>query len=282
MRWNILVVLTVFFIILIVAPFSRAADVNVSAEDKASACLNASVMEMNDLLHNGMAITRLNDSYAEASNLYSAQVVLKEQQKPYDFSLVLPYCDQIKSAHDLALDVQDQFVALQIFYNTSIVSGMNTNSIDSKIEEIKTEISNERYEKVKPLIDAAYEEINNAKSSNTALSLFYNTTTGGISYFFKKNWKILTTVALILIVILVAYRIKIMKWMVQKKIKKLELRKQTIKELIMRTQKDYFEKGMLSEGTYSIRTKKFAELMRDIERQVPLLQEELARLERRR
>ena len=50
----------------------------------------------------------------------------------------------------------------------------------------------------------------------------------------------------------------------------------------MNVQKDYFQYGKIAEGEYNIKTKKFAELIRDIDRQVPLMQEELAKLNRTR
>ena len=43
----------------------------------------------------------------------------------------------------------------------------------------------------------------------------------------------------------------------------------------MSTQKQYFEGGNLSESSYTIRTKSFAEMIRDIDRQIPLLQEKM-------
>ena len=70
--------------------------------------------------------------------------------------------------------------------------------------------------------------------------------------------------------------------LIKGKIRKLELRKKTIKTLISNTQKDYFERGNLSEGNYNIRTKKFGELILDIERQLPLLNEGLAKLDKKK
>jgi hypothetical protein len=46
----------------------------------------------------------------------------------------------------------------------------------------------------------------------------------------------------------------------------------------MQCQKNYFQFGTLPEGEYNIKIKKYAELVRDIDRQIPLLQEEMAKL----
>ena len=47
----------------------------------------------------------------------------------------------------------------------------------------------------------------------------------------------------------------------------------------MKTQREYFNEGSISEGTFNIKIKKLAELVRDIERQIPLLQEGLAKID---
>ena len=44
---------------------------------------------------------------------------------------------------------------------------------------------------------------------------------------------------------------------------------------MQKTQKEYFQKGSLSESGYQIRSKNFADLVRDIDRQIPLLEEKL-------
>jgi len=98
--------------------------------------------------------------------------------------------------------------------------------------------------------------------------------------FVINNWKILSSLAIVIIVFLLIYRIKISIWLVNRKMEALKLRKKTIKELVMQTQKDYFQYGKMPEGEYNIKTKKFAELVRDIDRQIPLLQEQLAKLEK--
>ena len=55
----------------------------------------------------------------------------------------------------------------------------------------------------------------------------------------------------------------------------MERRRENITRLISEAQKQYFEKGEMSEIRYYVRTKKYAELIRDINRQIPLLKEKL-------
>ena len=85
-------------------------------------------------------------------------------------------------------------------------------------------------------------------------------------------------IAVLFIVYLVT-KSRIEKFLIKRKIKKLGIEERVLKELIAKTQKDYFEKGTVSEGNYNIKMKKFSELIRDIHREVPLLKEELEKRE---
>jgi len=126
------------------------------------------------------------------------------------------------------------------------------------------------------LINDAYEKAIELKASATALNLFYKTTTRSIKTFFSENWKYLAGIIICIILFYFIFRKKIYVWMIKRKIERLEFRKNVIKNLIKKTQREYFSEGKMSEGIFNIKTKKFAELIRDIERQIPLLQESIA------
>lgn len=248
-------------------------------EEQAILCLNESKTLMDKMINDNFSVTRINDSLKKIYPLYDAQRILKEKGGKYDFSIIIPYCLDIENVSRNAYESRDEYNALIKFYKESVTQQMNTSNIDSIIKEIEKEIRNERYEKARPLIDNAYEEIVNVKTSSTALSLFYSSTTRNLKDFFIDNWLIIVISLIVLVILFIVYKRTIAKWWIKKKISNLEVRKNTIKELIMKTQKDYFEKGSISDGSYSIRTKKFSELIRDIERQIPLLREELARVD---
>lgn len=275
-----ILILVSIFLCLISAISAATPVTNATTRGEAELCLNDSQVIMNQMISSGFNVLRVNDSLKQAQLLYNSQVVLLDKKMRYDFSPVITYCNEIKTIRELSISARDEFNALVVFYNDSVVPGMNTQSIDLLMNETRDEIKNERYEKVKPLVDSAYNEIINVKSSYTAVNIFIDSTTKSFSKFFMKNWKSISTILVILIILFLVYRLRIMKYLLSRQIQNLELRKKTIKELIMKTQKDYFEFGKISEGEYNIKTKKFAELVRDIDRQIPLLREELVRLER--
>jgi hypothetical protein len=248
------------------------------SENEANLCLNKSIEIKSQMTTEGFNVLRVNDTIKEAQAYFNSQLILKEKKKSYSFSKVEEYCKSIEEIHKNALDARDSFNALILFYNTSVVPGMNTSTIDGLITEIKDGIRNERYEETLGLIDKTYDEISNVKAAYTALNAILQNTTRGLKSFFLKNWKTIIISLIVVIVLLIIYRIKIMRWILSRRIEKLKIRKKTIKELIMQIQADYFQYGKIAEGEYNIKTKKFAELIRDIDRQMPLLQEQLIKL----
>jgi hypothetical protein len=261
---------------------SSADSSNETIKNQSLICLNESYTVMHDMSVAGFNVIRVNDSIKQAQLLYNSQQVLFEKKAKYDFSSIIDYCIEIKNIQLNATFARDEFNALLVFYNSSIVEGMNTASIDKILNEIRDEIKNERYEKVKPLVDSAYNEIINVKSSYTALNVFIDSTTRSFARFLKENAIAIIVTILVLAILFFTFRIRILKWILSRKIMYLELRKKTIKELVMKTQKDYFERGTMAEGEYNIKVKKFAELIRDIDRQIPLLREDLIKLEKKK
>lgn len=260
---------------------SAATNVTKVNQTDAALCINDSRLIMDQIGLAGYNVLRVNDSLRQAVALYDSQVISMEKKKNFDFAIVIPYCDAIKKINDDFITAKDEFSALLQFYNDSLVKGENTASVDVMIAGIRDEITNERYENVKGLTDKTYSEIISVQSSNTALNIFLDSTTMTLSSFFSKNWKVIVTILVLAIFGFLIYRIKILKWIAQRKMDDLYLRKSTLKELMMKTQKDYFQLGKIAEGEYNIKTKKFAELIRDIDRQIPLLKEEIIKLERK-
>jgi len=276
-----IVLIGVINILFFLTFFSAQENANVSLESKAAECIQESLELYSELEESNFSILRINDSINEMKSLYEAQIILKEEKKENDFSLILPYCEEIRELRDNAFVSGDELLVLLQFYNDSLNEEMNTSSIDLIIDEIKREIFNERYEKISSLIDSGYEEIVNVKSEHTTLNLFYKTTTRGMKIFLEDNWIYILSVLGVLIFFILIYKAAISKWIIKRKIHYLEIKKQTIKGLIKTLQKNYFEKGTMSERDYTTKTEKFTELIRDLNRQIPLLREAFVKIERK-
>lgn len=275
----LMLALLAFFIIMCSARSSAyiiAEEQNLTSEQKAELCIEESKMIIEWLVEAGFGTEKLNDTLVQTETIYDGLVSKRKK----DFSPVISSCEDIKIAKELAFKSKDEFEALLKFYNESITKDMNSSKVEMLIKQIKNEIESERYEKVGELVDSAYEEIIEIKSSYTALNIFKDYTAGLFYLVFVKHWKGVLILAVFSAALLFIYKIKITKWIIENKIESLDVRRKTLKNLIKDTQKEYFEYGNLPEGAYNIRTKKFAEMIRDIDRQIPLLREELAKLER--
>jgi hypothetical protein len=281
MKNNLLLILFIFMSVLLLnGVFSIIVTSPASLLEKnASICLNESKIIMNDMVSQGFNVQRVNDTLKEATLIYNSQVILQSRKMNYDFSLVLNYCNEIKKIKSSSIEAKDQFDALVQFRNNTDLPSSSSVKLNGMIQEISDEIQNERYENVPEMVQKVYDEISAVRASSTFTTVLYQNTTKNLLIHFKKNWRWEVPLATIVIIFLIIYRIRISKWIIFRKIERLKVRKKTIKELMMETQKSYFQYAKIPEGEYNIKTKKFAELIRDIDRQIPLLQEELARLD---
>lgn len=256
-----------------------AAEENLTLKEQAEGCLGDSEKIMNELIESGFNINKVNDTLAVASELYKAQSS-KLRVKDSDFSFVLNYCGEIEETRETAYVARDEFDALVKFYNEAFDE--NVSVIDEMIYEIENEIETERYEKVSPLVEQTYEKISEVQAEQTALRAFYEGTTKGLKRFFERNWiSILISIGVAFILFLVYLR-TVSVWIIKRKIRGLEFRKEKILDIIRSAQREYFQDGKLSEGIFNIKTKKLAELIRDIDRQIPMLREKLARFEKKK
>jgi hypothetical protein len=175
------------------------------------------------------------------------------------------------------MEAVDSLAVFIEFYNETIDRSMDTSSIDKIVEQINGEIAGERYENVLPLIDEGYNQIGVVKSEQTALVLAYNATAKKLKDTIIENWlEILITICVLLILYLF-YRTKISLWVSERKLKLLNVRRESLRKLLGETQKSYFQYGKISENDYRVRVKNFSDLVRDIDSQIPLVQADIAK-----
>ncbi len=241
----------------------------------AEGCLEQSANLMKLLEDDGFLTLRVNDTISRATQVFSAQKLLAQRGASSSFDLIIEYCDEIAEVYDLAIESRDALVVLMEFYGLSLTDNMNKSSVDVIIADINEEIASERYERVAPLIERAYDEIGEIQKRETALNSFYNSTTRGIKNFFLKAWKSILIGVGVFLLIMFFYGTAIRRYMTKRKVKHLELRRIALKNYLKKTQRLYFESGKLSESEYELRSENFAEMVRDIDRQIPLLNEKL-------
>ena len=221
----------------------------------------------------GFPIIRYNDTLLIAKQSYKAQLALEERGDPSDFYIVNQKLEELKDLSKLAAETSDKLKALK--QQIELTSSINLTSVNELYQKAEEAYKSERYEEADDLIAQAHKRIEELESLDTKLKAFYAATSANFISFIKQRWQwILLTIAIMGIIGYPSYKAASI-YIIKQKIQHLHQRKDTIKDLIAKSQKEYFEGGQLSESTYKTRIKKYAELLRDINRQIPLLNEEL-------
>lgn len=282
MRKNIPSVLVIF--VLLASIFSAisvfAQDANATRKDAydaiAKAKENMAIMEKE-----GFGVVKVNDLIIEASSLYEAQVALEEKMGSADFSNIVKKANEAETIKTEAYEINDELDALESQLNEASKEQDMKEAINI-FNRAKKEFADERYDKAKEAINDCYDKIIELQATFTKVKAVYEASTASIVGFFSTNYVTLTIIAAFLIVGYFLFGKKIRRYFINKSIRKLELEKETLNELVRKSQDEYFTKKSLAESTYRIRITKFAELIRDINRRLPLLKVKLEKLEERK
>ena len=230
--------------------------------------------DMEEMINDGIAVTRYNDTLISAKKIYEAQLTLERAGGKPDYSLVYEKLDELKNIKKNAYKALDELKALELTINQT--KGIDLSPVLEIYQEAKGEFRAERYERCLELTDKAYNKISELEAWQTKVKVFYEATSRSILTFLKENWKEISITLIVIFTTIVLSYNRVMCWRINKKIESLKRRRESIEKLIAKTQREYFEKGKISETAYHIRIKKYSEMIRDINRQIPLLKEELS------
>jgi tetratricopeptide (TPR) repeat protein len=234
----------------------------------------------------GFETQRVKDLLKTAIQIYEGQKKLSKNSRNYE--LVIKNINEINNLKDQAYIALDDVSYARGLYESFVEENLETIQVSPEIiseperliNEMEFEFKSERYEEARDLAIEASSKIIEVEGQNTALSLAYTTTTQTLKSFIVKNWLAITIVTVGGIFLFFVSRNRVIYFKTKMKIKNLNKESIVLENLLKETQKDYFERGKMSEETYKIRIRKFSEIMRDINKEIPLLKEELAKRKR--
>ncbi len=282
MRKNIISTLAIFILFLSIFSLVSVFALNENATRKdaydsiAKAKEDMAIMEKE-----GFGVVQVNDLIIEASSSYEAQVALEEKTGSADYSNVVKKANEVGTIKTTAYEINDELKAIEAQLNELSKEQDMKEAVDI-FNRAKKEFADERYDQAKEMINDCYDKIIELQATFTKVRAIYEASTASIAGFFVTNYITLIIVCILLIGGYFLFGKKIRRYFINKSIKKLELEKETLNELIRRSQNEYFTKKTLAESTYRIRISKFAELIRDINRRLPLLKVKLEKLEERK
>lgn len=237
--------------------------------------LDASKLLISEMEKNNFSVQRPMDIYTEASEIYKAQVALEQANGTPDYTLIYKRADEISNISSQAFNLSDELNALNIRLNESDVNTTESRALyDSAIQEFR----DERYDVAEKRVSEAYDKLFELESSQSRIAAFYASVSDTFGSFLERNQVYIISGLAVFIVFLIIARKKIQTWILKKRLHHLEVKKKILFELIAKAQKEYFDKKALGEDTYKIKISKFEELVRDLDRQIPLVKEELEKV----
>lgn len=276
-------------ILLFILPISfGSTDYNVMNKTQAEVCISLIKEDLKELIDNGFSSQKVNDTLKISQQIFDAQETMKAKGNKPDYSVIFTNCDVVKKIKEDAYKAKDEIYSLEkdyeIFYSgiaeikeDPFVSPKLI-EIEKMMQEIREDMKNEQYENVVKKIPEEEKKIEELKASTVRSKMVYSSISKGIKEFIFENYLKMIGFIVVLSILYVMYRIKIRKMIIERKLEKVEAEKKIIQEMIKKIQKSYFEEGKVSEGNYQIRTKKYAELIRNLDIQIPLLKEELEKI----
>jgi hypothetical protein len=236
--------------------------------------IDVAEQNMYELIRAGFSVVRYNDTLYLAKEFYNMQIELEKNNETPNYLLVIDRLRELERIQRNVYEAYDELMALEAYVNSVEVS--NRTPIDEKFFAAKNAFRAERYEEAMIHIDLTYKIMSEVEASDTKLRAYYDATSRGIKRFLDENWKTMAMLFIYIIIVFIIIHKPLAIFIIKHKIKMLEIRAISIQKLMAETQKEYFESGNLNESMYRIRTKKYAELLRSIHSQIPMLKERLA------
>lgn len=263
-------------IMLFLVPAAFAQEFNMSKEGRnALDSIKTAELDIEEVLEAGYRIQKMNDTLNTAKQLYDAQVALEKQGGQSDYGTIQEMTTDISDTKEKAFDTGDEIAALKSYISDLKNTGLSFTYAEQLSDQASAEFMNERYEEASKLVEQSYDSIYKVQSESTTANAVYKAATETMTDFFKKAWHILLAAGVVIAITLFFMQNRIVVYKLKGKIKHLELERKILEDLTKKTQYEYFEKKTLPEETYSIRIKKFGELIRDINRQIPVLKERI-------
>jgi len=248
---------------------------------QAKESLSQAEKDITEMAEKNIPISRVNETYQEALQLYSAQLALEEKGGRADYKLVISYTSDINSIKKTAIQASDELIIFKDTYEEA-EKHANLSEMQEEYNSILLSFKDERYEDTLELIKKGYDRISEIQSSQTALNSLYLTTNRSIKNFFIRNWLKITIFCSVILFLILIFWNNFKKLMFRIKLNNLFIQKRAINKLLKNIQEGYFKTKKLSESEYNIKLKKFKELIRDIDRQIMVLKEDRFKFEKKK
>jgi len=283
-----LIIIPLSCLIAIFLVFSVSAITYSNESQVAKMLIDNATQDIHLMEEKNIPTSRANEALQQAIQLYKAQLALENQKKEADYKLVTSYAEEVFQIKSISFKAQDELNVFLESYN-SAKDDFNLSEMDPEYNAIIKSFSDERFEDTPDLIDKGYQKLSDLQASQTTLKLFYDTTSRSIKQFAIDNAKSFISpkfyqslyfwIIVIIIVLIISWK-TIKRIRIKAKIRNLLIRKDSIYDLIRKLQSEYFKSKKISETEYFSKMEKFKDMVREIDRKIPLLKEDLIRVDK--
>jgi len=228
------------------------------------------------LRDNGFEVQRFADELFVIKQLFENNKNKEIEGEVASYTRLFEKVESLGDLIDRAKLVKDELATLKIAVEEA-AKELDMGPAQEMYLQAEQEFSDQRYEKAIEIVDKTYEKILELQSFEAKTSAIYSATSKSLVTFIIDNWDIIAAILAIPIIIFLIFRKKIKRATLAKKINQNELEIDVLKNEIKNTQQRYFIGGGLSESEYMIKMNIYSEKIRDLNKDIALLQEELAR-----
>jgi hypothetical protein len=261
--------------------------------------INESISIIDEMMENGFSIIYVNDSlieayriieqlnYVEILNNDNSSILDKSKArealalvnwKNLSYSNVLKFTNEISLRKERAFYIFDLIKVNEQSIEKYILKGIEIPEAEGLLMEAKTAFYEDRYDDSEGLL----KEVRQAIELEVAEKSYINNFKSNIFNFIKKYWQIILLILLIVILLIYFFYKKLKIFNLLRKIKKMKTQKEALNKLRINNQTERFKENKISGLVYNIREKKYESKIQEIDQNLPVIEEKLKDLLRRK
>lgn len=225
----------------------------------------------------GLPTSQARDLLEIAWQWFDGQTALERSGGKPDYSFAVQKVSEIEAIEQSSFALNDELKALG-----KRIDGADPNADLTEtrklLGEAKAEFSDGRLDNAKALINRAYEEVSSAEADAVHSRTMVESTRRNIETFLSENWKTMLAAIAGALIFFFLFQRHIRRFLANARLKSLIREREVVESMLKALQKDYFGKKSVTELTYHIKTKQYGDVIRNINRQLPLVKEEIKKI----
>jgi hypothetical protein len=272
-------ILAIIGIVLFLTPLVLAIDSNLYSAERQDSIdkIGFARDKIDEMKQLGFTTTRLEDEFSilrqtQENNLFK----INNKQVP-DFAQFNLRYSEIEQTISNAYQVKDELDALKKAID-EVSKEINTNEAKDMFLEAEKEFIDERYEFATKKIDATYEKIIELQGVQAKANAAYEATRKNLVNFLIDYQLQIGLIIIVPLIIYLLFRKQLNLNSLNGRINNNKFEVEVLKNEIKKAQEIYFVEGKIPEGEYSIKVKLYGDKIRELNRNIALLEEEKEKL----